>query len=126
MLFLIMMLLILNPSQCTATTESFYQQQTHIPLYDFSSLSLSGFFISTSNSTDWTQHPGLPFALNMEANIDGWFHVYWFKSYWHISIYISLIYLLVIFSGKRLMKNRSAYSLRGNQLSLTLKNRKNK
>lgn len=36
----------------------------------------------------------------------------WMASYWTISVYASIIYLLLVYFGRRWMKNRPAYSLR--------------
>lgn len=69
--------------------------------------------LSLNDSNEWHKHPGLPFAFNIEATLDGFKHVRWFKQYWHYSIYVSIMYMIMIFYGERWMRSRKPYNIRG-------------
>lgn len=61
---------------------------------------------------DWSRFPGIPFAFNFERNLVDVSYVEWMHTNWSLCFYISLIYLVVIFSGRKLMSYRPAFTLR--------------
>ncbi|CAG2103209.1 unnamed protein product [Medioppia subpectinata] len=68
--------------------------------------------LSLNDSDVWHNYPGLPFALNIEANTIGDTHRLWIGENWHFTIWVSIVYMVVIFLGAQYMKTRPAFNLR--------------
>ena len=64
-------------------------------------------------SRDWSQFPGLPFALEFEARFERDFHRQWLYNNWSVALYVSACYVITVLIGQHLMSYRKPYALRG-------------
>ena len=63
--------------------------------------------------------PLLPLLERVESRFDAANSIKWCGEHWKVALYACAAYLLVVFTGRRWMQNRPAYSLR---LPLTMWN----